>query len=436
MSTAQKTATRRRTRSTDETVDRSIELLEALFSDAGLSSCSVRFWDGTVWRHGNQSLFTLALNHPGALRRMLRNRGELALGEAYIFDDFDIEGDIAAAFELSDVLLGRNESVLKKARLAALLRRLPETGRPQLLSRAAHLPGAAHSRARDREAIHYHYDLPAEFYELFLGPEMVYSCAYFRAAQDTLERAQEQKLDHICRKLRLRPGDRLLDIGCGWGALVIHASKHYGAVSRGITLSEPQAMRGRQRVREAGLEDRCTIEVCDYRELDPQVQFDKIASIGMFEHVGEKLLPTYFSHVYGLLREGGVFLNHGIALSALCPPSSASFIDRYVFPDGDIVPIGKMLTIGELAGFELRDVESLREHYAITLQQWTERLESHAAEAKRLTNETTYRIWRMYMAGSAHAFRTGRLNLYQALLVKSTSGKSNLPMTRDDWYRH
>lgn len=435
MSLAQTTSATSRKRSTDDVVHRSVELLEALFSDADIA-CRVRFWDGTVWERGHNSCFTLVLTHPGALRRMLRDRGELSLGEAYIFGDFDIEGEIASAFELSDVLLGRNETLLKRARLAALVRRLPETGRPQLLSHKAHLPGATHSRARDREAIHYHYDLPPEFYELFLGSQMVYSCAYFHTDQDPLERAQEQKLDYICRKLRLKPGDHLLDIGCGWGALVIHASKHYAAVCRGITLSEPQARLARKRVRDAGLEHLCRIDVCDYRELDSQLQFDKIASIGMFEHVGEHLLPKYFSRVYDLLRDGGVFLNHGIAVSALYPPSSSSFIDKYVFPDGELVPISKTATIGEHAGFELRDVESLREHYALTLQQWTERLESNATKAKRLTNETTYRIWRMYVAGSAYAFRTERLNLFQTLFMKSSAGKSTLPLTRDDWYCH
>ena len=427
---------RQSAKSADQVVLHSVDLLEALFADDGNHNCRVRFWDGTVWEHGSDAAFTLVLTHPGALRSMLRDRGELPLGEAYIFGDFDIQGNIAAAFELSDVMLGRNESLVQKARLAALMSRLPRTGRPRLLSRKSHLPGAVHSKSRDREAIHYHYDLPPEFYELFLGPQMVYSCAYFQNEHDSLEQAQEQKLDHICRKLRLQPGERFLDIGCGWGALVIHASKHYGVVSRGITLSELQAKLARQRAREAGVESLCSIEVRDYRELGAGHQFDKIASIGMFEHVGERLLPTYFSRVYDLLRDGGVFLNHGIAVSALYPSSSSSFIEEYVFPDGELVPINKTVSIGEHAGFELRDVESLREHYAITLQEWTERLESKALEAKRLTNETTYRIWRMYMAGSAHAFRTGRLNLYQSLFVKSIGGKSNLPLTRDDWYSH
>lgn len=435
MSMAQRSSSPQWKSTSDEAVHRSIELLEALFADDDLP-CRVRFWDGTVWERGHDSRFTLALKHPGALRRMLRDRGELGVGEAYVFGDFDIEGDIAGAFELSDMILGRNESMVQKARLAARLRRLPQTGRPRLLSRKAHLPGVVHSKSRDREAIHYHYDLPPEFYVLFLGPQMVYSCAYFHSEDDSLEQAQEQKLDHICRKLRLQPGENFLDIGCGWGALVIHASKHYGVLSRGITLSEPQAKLARQRAREAGVESLCKIEVRDYRELDANHQFDKIASIGMFEHVGERLLPTYFSRVYDLLRDGGVFLNHGIAVSALYPSSSSSFIEEYVFPDGELVPINKTVIIGEHAGFELRDVESLREHYAITLQEWTERLESKALEAKRLTNETTYRIWRMYMAGCAHAFRTGRLNLYQSLFVKSNGGKSNLPLTRDDWYSH
>jgi cyclopropane-fatty-acyl-phospholipid synthase len=263
---------------------------------------------------------------------------------------------------------------------------------------------------------------------------MVYSCAYFQHAQENLTCAQERKLDYICRKLRLRPGDSLLDIGCGWGALVIHAARRYGVHALGVTLSRSQAESAQARIAEAGLSEACKAEFCDYREINPAFQFSKIASVGMFEHVGEKMLPTYFEKVLHLLRPGGVFLNHGIAYSATYHRNGPSFTDRYVFPDGSLVPISTTTRTAEHVGFEVRDVESLREHYALTLHHWVKNLEDHAAEARQLTDDTIYRIWRLYMAGSAHAFRIGRLNLFQTLLSKPAEGKTNLPLSRSDWY--
>jgi cyclopropane-fatty-acyl-phospholipid synthase len=244
-----------------------------------------------------------------------------------------------------------------------------------------------------------------------------------------------RKLDYICRKLRLRPGERLLDIGCGWGGLIVHAAAHYDVEAVGITLSVPQAEVARERLRESGLNPRCRVEVCDYRDLEPGQPYDKIVSVGMFEHVGEELLPEYFRRAFGLLRPGGVFLNHGIACSAIYRRQGPSFTDRYVFPDGDLVPINTSLRAAELSGFEVRDVEGLREHYALTLHHWVRRLEAHAEEARRITNDATYRIWRLYMAGSAHGFRIGRLNLYQTLFARPLRGQSGLPLTREDWCR-
>jgi cyclopropane-fatty-acyl-phospholipid synthase len=264
---------------------------------------------------------------------------------------------------------------------------------------------------------------------------MVYSCAYFAKPEEDLDTAQVRKLDYICRKLRLRPGERLLDIGCGWGGLIMHAAAQYGVEAVGITLSVPQAELARKRLHESELNNRCRVEVCDYRDLETNQQYDKIVSVGMFEHVGEELLPEYFRRACRLLRPGGVFLNHGIAYSANYRRRGPSFTDRYVFPDGELLPISTSLRAAELSGFEVRDVESLREHYALTLHHWVRRLEARAEEARCITNDATYRIWRLYMAGAAHGFRTGRLNLYQTLLARPRHGDSGLPLTREDWYR-
>lgn len=264
---------------------------------------------------------------------------------------------------------------------------------------------------------------------------MVYSCAYFSRPDEDLDMAQQRKLDYLCRKLRLRPGDRLLDIGCGWGALLLHAVREYGVRGRGITLSRAQAEHAKERIRKEGLDGRCSVELCDYRDVAESDGFDKLVSVGMFEHVGRSRLAEYFRKAWKLLSPGGLFLNHGIAMNPLAQARKGpSFTDCYVFPDGDLLPISTTLQTAETAGFEVRDVESLREHYSLTLRHWVRRLEAHAAEAGRFTNEATCRIWRLYMAGSAHGFETGRLNVYQALLVKPDNGASGLPLTRSDWY--
>jgi cyclopropane-fatty-acyl-phospholipid synthase len=359
---------------------------------------------------------------------------ELTLGEAYIHDDFDIDGDIEAAFDLADYLLAHERSLGESFCLNERLQKLPSSERPRARLRLFEFGGKVHSKDRDWRAISYHYDLPTEFYALWLDQRMVYSCAYFNKPDQDLDFAQERKLDYICRKLRLRPGERLLDIGCGWAGLIMHAAAQYGVQAVGITLSVRQAEVARQRLREAGLNDKCRVEVSDYRDIDHEPQYDKIVSVGMFEHVGEALLPEYFHRVWEVLRPGGVFLNHGISYSATYRREGPSFVDRYVFPDGDLVPISASLRAAELSGFELRDVESLREHYALTLHHWVQRLEAHREEARRVTDDTTYRIWRLYMAGSAHGFRTGRLNIYQVLLAKPLHGQSGLPLTRADWY--
>jgi cyclopropane-fatty-acyl-phospholipid synthase len=415
----------------------SAEFLEALLADYPNPDFQVRLWDGNAWGAVEQPRFTLVLKHPGALRAMFSRPSELTLGEAYIYDDFDIEGDIEAAFQLADYLLEQEHrrSLGKTFDLANRLQTLPVNNRAHKNRRPTNLSGPVHSQDRDRQAISYHYDLPAEFYALWLDQRMVYSCAYFATPEEDLDSAQERKLDYICRKLRLRPGERLLDIGCGWGGLIMHAATHYGVQSVGITLSVPQAELARQRLRESGLNDRCRVEVSDYRDIEHGQLYDKIVSVGMFEHVGEALLPEYFDRAYELLRRGGVFLNHGIAFSATYHRRGPSFSDRYAFPDGEMVPINTSIRAAELSGFEVRDLESLREHYALTLHNWVQRLEARAEAARRITDDTTYRIWRLSLAGAVHRFRSGRLNVYQTLLAKPRQGDSGLPLTREDWYR-
>ncbi len=421
----------------DESVREGLAFVQDLLKEIHPRDFAVRFWDGSTWdaEPSAPTRFTLVLNHPGTLRRMFLTPNQLSLGEAYIYGDFDIEGDVIAAFSLGDFLCNLHWGLLDKVRIGKRLMEFHTPSRTDAGGRGAHLHGLRHSRRRDRQAVTFHYNISNDFYRLWLDERMVYSCAYFTSPEEALDDAQERKLDYICRKLRLRQGERLLDIGCGWGGLVRHAAQYYGVEALGITLSEPQAKLAAERISQAGLAGRCRVEVRDYRELEGDGSYDKLVSVGMFEHVGKARLAEYFGRAFRLLRPGGVFLNHGIA-SSLSQPELAgpSFIEHYVFPDGELLPVSETLHAAEAGGFEVRDLESLREHYALTLEKWVRRLEEKHEEARRLTDEATYRIWRLYMAGSAHGFWTGRLNLYQALLVKAANGKSGLPLSRADWY--
>lgn len=427
-------------------------VLENLFGPPAVRTFAVRLWDGSVELpdNGQQPSFTLVLRRPGALRRMLLPPTELALGEAFLHDDFDVEGDAEAATALAGEISSRLRSPVVMARLLTRLRALPKEDLPEVgggSGRPAYrLRGRRHSRWRDAAAVRSHYDVGNDFYALWLDERMVYSCAYFTTGTESIDAAQEAKLDHICRKLRLAPGETLLDIGCGWGSLVLHAAENYGVQALGITLSEPQAKLARRRIDEAGLEDRCRVEVCDYRDLPRGIAFDKVASVGMFEHVGRTRLPAYFSGAYRLAKPGGFFMNHGIVLlSPVSAPRRAlgralaprtSFLQRHVFPDGELVTPGEALRYAEDAGFEARDLESLREHYALTLRHWVRRLEDRHEEAARLAGERTYRIWRLYMAACARAFATGRIGVTQTLFCRTgEDGLCPLPPTREDLYR-
>lgn len=422
----------------DPHVQTSLAFLDLLFGDVRPRDFQVRLWEGTTWgpEPGQPANFTIALKNPGALRAMFWPPEELTMAEAYLYDDFDIEGSIEHVFRLADPLLEKSWTVSEKAALGRLLLKLPDEHRPRQGRQAARLRGRLHSKARDQQAIRYHYDVSNDFYALWLDKNMAYSCAYFASPEDDLDTAQERKLDYICRKLRLRPGERLLDIGCGWGGLVIHAAQRYGVEAVGITLSRPQVEYAQERIRQLGLETRCRVELRDYRDVTEPEHFDKLVSVGMFEHVGREKLEVYFRQAWRILRPGGVFLNHGIACREGQPAGRRpTFSDRYVFPDGELVPIHVTLEAAEKAGFEVRDVENLREHYMWTLRNWVRRLEAHGDQARALTDEVTYRVWRLFMSGSAHGFRTGRLKVYQALLSKpDAAGDSRLPLTRVDWY--
>src|SRR6185312_5606322 len=320
-----------------------LKFLQELLSDYHPRNFEIELWDGMRWQPepGQFRRFTWKINSPTAVRSVFTSASQLALAEAYICNDFDIDGDIEIIFPLADYF--SNLSSTRKIQLAALLLKLPSGSNRKRSTHAATLHGRAHTKSRDRQAIQYHYDVSNDFYRLWLDPNMVYSCAYFKNAHDDLETAQLQKLDYICRKLRLKPGERLLDIGCGWGGLILHAARHYGVNVLGITLSKQQFALANERIEQENLSDRCEVKLIDYRELNEPESFDKISSVGMVEHVGERNLEEYFRCAYRLLRPKGVFFNHGIGIPKNYPkPEGPTFADLYVFPDGELVPIGRM----------------------------------------------------------------------------------------------
>jgi cyclopropane-fatty-acyl-phospholipid synthase len=392
----------------------------------------VRRWDGVELGPADSD-WRLVVEHPWSLRTMLRPPIGLSAGEAYVFGDVDVEGSMVSALRALAGLRLLDSSVAERVAVGWKLWRLPRPPRTRRERdvQAADLAGPVHSRGRDADAVRYHYDVGNDFYRLVLDRGMVYSCAYFDEADrhapltdDRLERAQVRKLDLVCRKLHLQPGDRFLDIGCGWGSLVIHAVRHYGVRALGVTLSEPQAELAGRRIADAGLSDRAEVRVLDYRDVSGR--FDAIASIGMFEHVGADQLETYFLRVFDMTADGGRFLNHGITTGRRdvvrdLTEDPKSFLGRYVFPDGTLVRAHVPVRLMEDVGFELLDVEQLRPHYVRTLAQWCERLERHADEARTLVPETTFRIWRAYMAGSVVGFESGDLGVVQVLGGKGWS---------------
>ncbi len=428
-------------------VDVARRVNEEVFGPPTNRPFAIRYWDGSteLGVAGAAPSFTLIIRHPGALRAMLLPPSQLAFAEAFLCDDIDVEGDLEAAAPVALVVADRLLSPRRLARIVRLLLRLPVRKRASVAKGRAISQGRRHSRRRDADAIRRHYDVGNEFYRLWLDAQMVYSCAYFPRGVDTIEAAQTAKLDYICRKLRLRPGERLLDIGCGWGALIRHAVRRHGVEAVGITVSPAQAQLAARRIAEDHLADRCRVELRDYRDLPDQPAFDKVVSVGMFEHVGRANLPRYFAKACQVLRSGGLFLNHGIIdLESARPAGLRShlrqrlwregrFLERHVFPNGDLLPLAEVVREGERAGFETRDVESLREHYVLTLRHWVRRLEARRLEAVALVGEATYRVWRLYLAAAASGFAHGRIGIVQLLVSKPGSGAPDIvPLIRWD----
>lgn len=376
----------------------------------------IELWNGRQVDFCSDPSVTVTIPQASALRYFL-SPNLSKLGEAFVEGHIHVQGSPGNVFAVAE---GLARSM--KTRLSPVFKW-----------------GANHSRARDRSAIEYHYDVSNDFYALFLDPGMVYSCAYYRDENDTLEVAQSQKLDHILNKLRLEPGESFLDIGCGWGALVIRAAQKYGARATGITLSENQFEGAQQAIRRAGVADRCQVLLRDYRDLPASPTYDKIASVGMFEHVGLKNLPTYFSTVHRLLKEEGLVLNHGITTSNVnngwVGLGAGEFIDRYVFPDGELPHVSLALKEMAKAGLEVVDVESLRRHYARTCEAWSANLETQRMAAVGIAGERRYRIWQIYLAGCAYGFSKGWMNLYQILCGKAeNSALRQQPLTREHLY--
>jgi len=380
---------------------------------------TVELWDGTRIEPAVAPQVGVHLHKASALKA-LANPSLGALARAYVEGDIDLAGDIRDILALGDRFCDAGNC-------------RPDTG-------SAAWKWWRHTRSRDRRNIEYHYDVSNDFYALWLDRRRVYSCAYFRHPGMSLDEAQVAKLDHICRKLRLAPGERFLDIGCGWGGLIFHAAEQYGVEATGITLSREQHAHVSDEIRARGLEGRVTVRRMDYRDLDPAQRFHKIASVGMFEHVGRANMARYFGRIYELLEPGGLVLNHGITAASVDAAGLGSgiseFIDEYVFPGGELVHASEVLRHAALAGLESLDAENLRPHYAETLWHWVTRLEHRADDARRLIGERKYRIWRIYMGGSAYAFEHGWMELWQVLAGKGVAGRQPAyPFNREYQYR-
>ncbi|WP_030814245.1 class I SAM-dependent methyltransferase [Streptomyces sp. NRRL F-2799] len=409
----------------------------------------VRAWDGS--QAGPPGAPVIVVRNRRALRRMLFKPGELGMARAWVAGDLDIEGDLYTALGAMAGLLWEHDDEGGKRSLADTVRDpaaraavrdlirlvgppLPPAPPREEVRRRRHL----HTRRTDKRAISHHYDVGNDFYALVLGPSMVYSCAYWEAPETgaSLETAQRDKLELVCRKLGLRPGQRLLDVGCGWGSMAIHAAREHGVSVVGVTLSQEQAAFARKRVADEGLTDRVEIRVQDYRDVRDG-PYDAISSIGMAEHVGAERYLDYARDLYGLLKPGGRLLNHQIARRPQQDETAYevdAFIDSYVFPDGELAPLGTTVTMLERAGFEVRDVESLREHYARTLRAWVTNLEGDWARATRLAGFGRARVWRLYMAASALAFERNQIGVNQVLAVRTPeTGTSGLPARTRTW---
>ena len=408
----------------------------------------IRAWDGS--EAGPPEAPALVVRNRRALRRLLFKPGELGLARAWVAGDLEIDGDLYTALDLiSGLVWERGEDArtlfqaLRDPEVRSAVRGLLALAGPPLPpapppEEVRRVRGHLHTRRSDKRAISHHYDVGNGFYEIVLGPSMVYSCAYWEAPEPegTLENAQRDKLYLVCRKLGLTAGQRLLDVGCGWGSMAMHAAREYGVSVVGITLSQEQAAYARKRVADEGLTDKVEIRVQDYRDVDDG-PYDAVSSIGMAEHVGAERYLEYADVLHRLLKPGGRLLNHQIGRRPQRDESTYEvdeFIDSYVFPDGELQPIGVTVTQLERAGFEVRDVESIREHYALTLRRWVDRLEADWARAVRLTSPGRARVWQLYMAACALAFERNRIGVNQVLAIRTQdSGDSGMPLRSRKW---
>jgi len=397
---------------------RMIGMLEDRLKRAALP-ISMTLWNGNTIRSTQDAHLRLTVKSPQALMS-LANPSLGRIARAYVEGQLDIDGDIRETIRLGEELVSEDLTTYH--------------------NRSNVWKWWRHTRPADRKNIQHHYDVGNDFYGLWLDHNRVYSCAYYKTAADTLDAAQEQKLDHICRKLELKPGERFLDVGCGWGGLILWAAKNYNVTAVGITLSDEQHAYANERIKEHGLEGRCEVRLMDYRDVGEERPFDKIASVGMFEHVGKRNLKEYFGKLFRLLRPGGMVMNHGITTNSLEDAELGSgigdFVDEYVFPGGELVHVSRVLTEMSGQGLEPWDAECLRPHYAKTLWEWVRRLESRQEEARRIVGEKAYRIWRIYMAGSAHAFDRGWISIFQILGTKPMrDGSVPYPLTREHVYK-
>jgi cyclopropane-fatty-acyl-phospholipid synthase len=384
----------------------------------GALPVAVTLWNGRTIAPETAPAVRIAIRSPQALLTFAKpSLGRIA--KAYVEGEIDLEGDAHETLRLGEQLVAGEMSLYRRSQKAWKWWR--------------------HTRSADRKAIQHHYDVGNDFYALWLDRNRVYSCAYFRKPDDSLDVAQEQKLDHICRKLMLKPGERFLDIGCGWGGLILWAAQRFGVRALGVTLSDEQQAYVSERIRELGLADRCEVRLMDYRDVPEQEPFDKIASVGMFEHVGKRNLPAYFRKIHALLRPGGVVMNHGITTSSLDDGQLGSdlgkFVEEYVFPGGELMHVSHVMREMSSEGLEPWDAECLRPHYAKTLWHWVSRLEANADEARRLAGEKRFRVWRIYMAGAAHAFERGWISIFQILGARPLpDGSLPYPLTRSYIY--
>ncbi len=379
----------------------------------------VALWNGATLRGASSPRISIGVHNPKALLGLSHfNLGKLA--QYYVEQQIDLDGD------LRDIVTeGVAMCTAQGGAVSHHKSLLPQWRR--------------HTRIFDRKVVSSHYDVSNDFYALWLDSRRIYSCAYFQNDDDTLDQAQAQKLDHICRKLVLQKGERFLDIGCGWGALMLWAVEHYGVYATGITVSQNQYDYVQEQIQAHGLADRCKVFLMDYRDYPESEPFDKIASVGMFEHVGRQNLPRYFGKIYRLLRPGGLVMNHGITLMAPnvygLGSGISDFIEQYVFPGGELTHVSKVIESMSAQQLECLDTENLRPHYAKTLWHWVERLESHREEARQQVGERIYRIWRIYMAGSAYGFEAGWLSLFQVLAGRPLlDGSQQYPFTRGHLY--